>query len=163
MPDTSGGTLGPCWRSWWRCVQCTFQHRVSQRVQDISASANGARSCFVQSLSLRVIAAREPKGEILVYPRRHTSRATEKKEADDTESPSTQFKPTANIGSKKGERGGPNVNIIQRQTAVFSWQDVVYDIKIKRQIRRILNHVDGLVVGAHGTSPDIEKVGTEEC
>jgi len=35
--------------------------------------------------------------------------------------------------------------IIQKQTAVFSWKDVVYDIKIKKEPRRILDHVDGWV------------------
>lgn len=35
--------------------------------------------------------------------------------------------------------------IIERQTAVFHWQDICYDIKIKGEARRILDHVDGWV------------------
>lgn len=92
------------------------------------------------------IAAQKSKGEILVYPRRHITSATEKREADDTESQSTHVNTTANAGSNEVASNGPNVDIIQRQTAVFSWQDVVYDIKIKGQNRRILDHVDGFVV-----------------
>lgn len=38
-----------------------------------------------------------------------------------------------------------DAGIIQRQTAIFSWKDVVYDIKIKKEPRRILDHVDGWV------------------
>lgn len=38
-----------------------------------------------------------------------------------------------------------NAGIIQKQTAIFSWKDVVYDIKIKKEPRRILDHVDGWV------------------
>ena len=34
---------------------------------------------------------------------------------------------------------------IPRQTSIFSWKDVVYDIKIKGEPRRILDHVDGWV------------------
>lgn len=34
---------------------------------------------------------------------------------------------------------------IQKQTAVFHWQNVCYDIKIKKEERRILDHVDGWV------------------
>ena len=34
---------------------------------------------------------------------------------------------------------------IQKQTAIFSWRDVTYDIKIKKEERRILDHVDGWV------------------
>ena len=36
-------------------------------------------------------------------------------------------------------------DIILKQTAVFSWKDVCYDIKIKKEERRILDHVDGWV------------------
>lgn len=35
--------------------------------------------------------------------------------------------------------------VIERQTAIFQWQDVCYDIKIKKEDRRILDHVDGWV------------------
>lgn len=41
--------------------------------------------------------------------------------------------------------GTADASIIQRQTAIFSWKDVVYDIKIKKEERRILDHVDGWV------------------
>ena len=36
-------------------------------------------------------------------------------------------------------------NMIQKQTAIFSWKDVTYDVKIKKETRRILDHVDGWV------------------
>ncbi len=35
--------------------------------------------------------------------------------------------------------------IIKKQTAIFHWEDVCYDIKIKGEPRRILDHVDGWV------------------
>jgi hypothetical protein len=35
--------------------------------------------------------------------------------------------------------------VLQRQTAIFSWKDVVYDIRIKGEARRILDYVDGWV------------------
>lgn len=35
--------------------------------------------------------------------------------------------------------------VLKRQTAIFHWEDVCYDIKIKKQPRRILDHVDGWV------------------
>jgi hypothetical protein len=34
---------------------------------------------------------------------------------------------------------------IQKQTAVFHWKDVCYDMKVKGQPRRLLDHVDGWV------------------
>lgn len=37
-----------------------------------------------------------------------------------------------------------NVNI-QKQTSIVSWKDVTYDIKLKGEERRILDHIDGWV------------------
>ncbi len=34
---------------------------------------------------------------------------------------------------------------IQKQTAVFHWDGVNYDIKIKKEARKLLNDVDGWV------------------
>ena len=52
-----------------------------------------------------------------------------------------------NSNETQVENGQERVSdsIIQRQTAIFSWKDVVYDVKIKKETRRILNHVDGWV------------------
>jgi hypothetical protein len=36
-------------------------------------------------------------------------------------------------------------NNIQKQEAIFSWRDVRFDIKIKKQNKKILDHVDGWV------------------
>ena len=38
-----------------------------------------------------------------------------------------------------------NPGVIQKQTAVFSWKDVVYEIPVKGGSRRILDFVDGWV------------------
>lgn len=48
-------------------------------------------------------------------------------------------------GRADSESNHDQSTIIQRQTAIFSWKDVVYDIKIKKEGRRILDHVDGWV------------------
>lgn len=45
---------------------------------------------------------------------------------------------------KQSREGKEEVNI-QRQTSIVSWKDVVYDIKIKGEDRRILYHIDGWV------------------
>ena len=34
---------------------------------------------------------------------------------------------------------------LHKQTSIFQWKDICYDIKIKKEERRILNHVDGWV------------------
>jgi ABC-type glutathione transport system ATPase component len=44
----------------------------------------------------------------------------------------------------KKEVGG-DVNVIPPQTDVFTWRDVNYDIEIKGEPRRLLDHVSGYV------------------
>jgi ATP-binding cassette subfamily G (WHITE) protein 2 (PDR) len=43
------------------------------------------------------------------------------------------------------EKADQAVAVIQRQTAIFHWEDVTYDIKIKGNDRRLLDRVDGWV------------------
>lgn len=87
------------------------------------------------------ISAKKSKGEVLVFRRGHTP-ATLKEKASDEES--------ADSGANgaeltKKESFVEASDIIQKQTAIFSWKDVCYDIKIKSETRRILDHVDGWV------------------
>jgi len=104
-----------------------------------------------------LISAQKSKGEILVYQRGHipAELKNRKNDSDDAESGRTVHgttnAPTSATDNTHGKDGnGPTgadraKGIIQRQTAVFSWKDVVYDIKIKNETRRILDHVDGWV------------------
>ena len=87
------------------------------------------------------ISSKKSKGEVLVFRRGHTP-ATLKEKAGDEE--------TADAGANgaaltKKESYVEASDIIQKQTAIFSWKDVCYDIKIKSETRRILDHVDGWV------------------
>jgi ATP-binding cassette, subfamily G (WHITE), member 2, PDR len=43
------------------------------------------------------------------------------------------------------EDSGSEVNVIPPQTDIFSWKDVVYDIEIKGEPRRLLDHISGWV------------------
>ncbi|KXH37611.1 ABC-2 type transporter [Colletotrichum salicis] len=45
----------------------------------------------------------------------------------------------------KDSEAEPNVNSIPPQKDIFTWRDVVYDIEIKGEPRRLLDHVDGWV------------------
>ncbi|THH15930.1 hypothetical protein EW146_g4638 [Bondarzewia mesenterica] len=88
-------------------------------------------------LAAEYISASKSKGEVLVFRRGHVPRKEEISEDEETGSNSTKFgdKPIA----------ADSVAAIQRQVATFHWEDVVYDIKIKGQPRRLLDHVDGWV------------------
>lgn len=75
------------------------------------------------------------KGEILVFPRE----VIKKNKRSDIEN------------QERGISGGyPNLETktsvkLQRQEGIFQWENVCYDIKIKGEPRRILDHVDGWV------------------
>lgn len=86
------------------------------------------------------ISAKKSKGEVLLFQRGHTPAALTKTTSDDTEAANNGEKPVAEYRMSKVISA-----VIQKQTAIFQWQDVCYDIKIKGQNRRILDNVDGWV------------------
>ncbi|KAL2006612.1 hypothetical protein VTN00DRAFT_9280 [Thermoascus crustaceus] len=91
-------------------------------------------------IATEYISEAKSKGEVLLFRRGHQPAAISKG-SDDVEKsnepvPAEKTEESSNAGSSAG---------IQRQTAIFHWKDVCYDIKIKGQPRRILDHVDGWV------------------
>ncbi|KAK2021293.1 hypothetical protein LX32DRAFT_733542 [Colletotrichum zoysiae] len=90
-------------------------------------------------LATEYIAAKKSKGEVLVF-RRGVSAPTRSK--DDPEA--SMSGPTT-IVEKGGRGASANEGAIQGSTSVFHWNNVCYDVKIKTETRRILDHVDGWV------------------
>ncbi|EXJ87728.1 hypothetical protein A1O1_04653 [Capronia coronata CBS 617.96] len=88
------------------------------------------------------VAAKKSKGEVLVFRRGHKPAAFKEKAARDAEAGGEGTVVTA---QKDHTELKPISSIIQKQTAIFQWKDVCYDIKIKGEGRRILDHVDGWV------------------
>lgn len=83
------------------------------------------------------ITEKKPKGEILVFPRGH--KALKKGKSDeDLEGGGGRSATVEKIGSD-------GLAMIERQTAIFQWKDVCFDIKIGKENCRILDHVDGWV------------------
>lgn len=85
------------------------------------------------------ISAKKSKGEVLVFRRGHAPAVLTKNSPDDIEAAGA-----AKVVAEK-QHAPATTDIIQKQTAVFHWEDVCYDIKIKKEERRILDHVDGWV------------------
>ncbi|OAG12301.1 putative multidrug resistance ABC transporter [Paraphaeosphaeria sporulosa] len=92
---------------------------------------------FVYLAATEFITSKKSKGEVLVFRRGH--RAIKKsKSTDDLEA--------APAGRNVAvQNQSDELAMIERQTAIFQWQNVCYDIKIKKEPRRILDHVDGWV------------------
>ena len=84
------------------------------------------------------ISAKKSKGEVLVFRRGHAPAALVKHVPGDEEAAAHRAAQMEKVASTVAA-------IIEKQTAIFQWQDVCYDIKIKKEQRRILDHVDGWV------------------
>lgn len=100
--------------------------------------------CFIFFFHLTYIAATElisakkSKGEVLVFRRGNMPVVSQGK--GDTEAASSG--PIKAVDRVRDENDNSN---IQGSTSVFHWNNVCYDIKIKGEPRRILDHVDGWV------------------
>ncbi|KUJ17815.1 putative ABC transporter [Mollisia scopiformis] len=95
--------------------------------------------CATYLLATEFITAKKSKGEVLLFRRGHTPAALKQKGSDE------EVAATAIAGAEKTSSHVDVSTIIKKQTAIFHWEDVCYDIKIKGEPRRILDHVDGWV------------------
>lgn len=81
--------------------------------------------------------------EALVFRRGHEPaymRRGHEKSGDDVENTTA-----APIKQSTSDEEGQGMSAIQPQTDVFTWRDVIYDIEIKGEPRRLLDHVSGWV------------------
>lgn len=94
---------------------------------------------FTHLIAAEYISESKSKGEVLLFRRGQTPRKAE----DDIEMSNRASSPSklSDDGDAKKATG-----TIMKQEAIFHWQDVCYDIKIKNEQRRILDHVDGWVM-----------------
>jgi len=97
-------------------------------------------SLFAYIITTEIVRAKPSKGEVLVYPRgKIPVFARQTRSDDDPEGGAMSEKP------QQQDIQDHEVAAILRQTSIFHWQDVCYDIKVKGENRRILDHVDGWV------------------
>ncbi|UPK97200.1 hypothetical protein LCI18_008135 [Fusarium solani-melongenae] len=101
---------------------------------------------FTYMVSAELVSEKKSKGEVLVYRRGHkpAAVANAEKKHSDPEAAMAHIGPivtTERTRSRTAKDGG----VLQQQTSVFQWHDVCYDVKIKTETRRILDHVDGWV------------------
>ncbi|KAK7408022.1 Multidrug resistance protein [Neonectria punicea] len=89
-------------------------------------------------ISTEYISSERSKGEVLVFTRDALKKHS-RKARNDEESGETERAP------QMGKDDPGEVSDVEKQTSVFHWRDVCYDIKVKGEARRILDHVDGWV------------------
>ena len=120
-------------------IGTAFEYKVSHKWRNFGVMWV---FCFglmmVYLVATEYITAAKSKGEVLVFRRGH--KIPKSKSTDDLEGA-----PAGRTVSTQYDHTDDNIAIIERQTAIFQWKDVCYDIKIKKESRRILDHVDGWV------------------
>ncbi|KAH8734526.1 ABC-2 type transporter-domain-containing protein [Ilyonectria robusta] len=84
------------------------------------------------------ITSERSKGEVLVFARNALKKHSQKPNNDEESG-------EANTTQKDGRDDSGEFSDVEKQTSVFHWRDVCYDVKIKGEDRRILDHVDGWV------------------
>ncbi|PGH16168.1 hypothetical protein AJ79_01935 [Helicocarpus griseus UAMH5409] len=99
---------------------------------------------FVYIGASELVNAKPSKGEVLVYRRGkmppELTQKNKKRSTDDPEAANTAYEK-----QRLEQNGLEQVASIVKQTSIFHWENVCYDIKIKGQPRRILDQVDGWV------------------
>jgi len=91
----------------------------------------------VYLIATEFITEKKSKGEVLVFRRGHKALKKSKLEED--------LEGGSGRGIAVEKTQSDDIAIIERQTAIFQWKDVCYEIKIGKEHRRILDHVDGWV------------------
>ncbi|KIW89320.1 uncharacterized protein Z519_10174 [Cladophialophora bantiana CBS 173.52] len=90
-------------------------------------------------VSAEIVQAKKSKGEVLVF-RRGQAPATLRMKPQDAETGDV----TSTVKTENNKDSKDMSTVIQRQTAIFQWRDVCYDIPLNGG-RRLLDHVDGWV------------------
>lgn len=93
--------------------------------------------CATYLVATEFISAKRSKGEVLLFRRGQVPSLSAP--ADE------EAKPTDRVTSQDLTRQITVPATIQKQTAVFHWDGVNYDIKIKGEPRKLLDDVDGWV------------------
>ncbi|PLB43646.1 ABC transporter CDR4 [Aspergillus steynii IBT 23096] len=92
---------------------------------------------FTYILATELITEKRSKGEVLLFRRGHQLKLPDIKDLESFSQHSGTAKSDPSTSSESAD--------IQKQTAIFHWEDVCYDIKIKGTPRMILDNVDGWV------------------
>ncbi|CZT45851.1 probable ABC1 transport protein [Rhynchosporium secalis] len=99
--------------------------------------------CAVYLVCTEYISAKKSKGEVLLFRRGRVPDLGSKK-PDEEANIDDRVNPETVLAREKTVPDAPPS--IQKQTAVFHWDSVNYDIKIKKEDRRLLDDVDGWVI-----------------
>ncbi|KAL2265953.1 hypothetical protein VTJ83DRAFT_5305 [Remersonia thermophila] len=90
------------------------------------------------------VAAKKSKGEVLVFRRGHKPAVFNEKKGDAESGVNVHGTSITNKGAAGSDSDKEGGNL-QKQTSIFHWNNVCYEVKVKGETRRILDNVDGWV------------------
>ncbi|KAF2018873.1 ABC multidrug transporter [Aaosphaeria arxii CBS 175.79] len=96
--------------------------------------------CALHLIMTELVASQRSKGEVLVFRRGKMQRAKAKRQNADEE---TGGGPVVEAEKHDGSSGSGFQ--VEKQSSIFHWENVCYEVKIKGEPRTILDHVDGWV------------------
>ncbi|KAL4878791.1 ABC-2 type transporter-domain-containing protein [Aspergillus karnatakaensis] len=139
---TVGGAPGSDVVSGTEYVRALYGYENSHRWRNFGVLI--ALTVFLAACHLvtsELVSLQRSKGEVLVF-RRGKGRKEQAKQARGDEEMMPIFKPQQDrpIEEASGQIGG-----VEKQSSIFHWEDVTYDIRIKKETRRILDRVDGWI------------------
>ncbi|KAJ5702941.1 hypothetical protein N7488_010489 [Penicillium malachiteum] len=136
-----GSVAGQIWVNGDAYIEGSFDFHHSHKWRNIGIMFGfWAFFTFTYVLATDIISERKSRGEIAIFPRGKTPKHGQVT-AGDFENGNEKVL----IGESSNSDPRDVPSGIVRQTAIFQWQDVCYDLKIKDENRRILDYVDGWV------------------
>ncbi|QDS75112.1 ZEB2-regulated ABC transporter 1 [Venturia effusa] len=136
-----GATPGADYVSGDAYINSAFEYYAAHKWRNVGILIGFILGIMVLYLiAAELVSAKKSKGEVLVFRRGHTPKGLTTTSSLDEEAGNVK-----SAGVYESDKGQHAAEIIQKQTSVFSWRDVCYEIKIKGQTRQILDHVDGWV------------------
>lgn len=122
-------------------VRTAFQYEWSNRWRNFGIVI--AITVFLMACHLvlsEIVASERSKGEVLVFRRGKMQKAKAKRQQSDEE---TGAEPV--VVREKHEKNRTPQFGVEKQTSIFHWEDVCYEVQIKKETRQILDHVDGWI------------------
>ncbi|CRK14856.1 hypothetical protein BN1708_017329, partial [Verticillium longisporum] len=99
----------------------------------------------IYMVAAEFVSEKKSKGEVLVFRRGYKPSAFNEKHAQDDPEDMVRVGPVTTAERARVAEKGQDAGFIQRQTSIFHWNNVCYEVKIKKETRRILDNVDGWV------------------
>lgn len=124
-------------------INSSFQYYASHKWRNVGILIGFVIFFLITyMITAELVSEQKSKGEVLLFRLGHKP-ASMKEHPEDAESGKAAVGPVT--AAQNGSDSDKEAGFIARQTSVFHWKNVCYEVKIKSETRQILNNVDGWV------------------